>query len=228
VRPLASGVLRAATPVVAESLLGTLLVHDSPAGRTVGRIVETEAYLADGDGASHSARGPTPRCASMFLEPGHAYVYLIYGVHLCFNVVTGPVGSGEAVLIRALEPLEGLDLMQQRRGAVALRDLTNGPGKCAQAMGLERGHDGLDLGGGSLRLAARAPGWSPGRVVTTGRVGISKSVDLALRFYLEGSTWVSRRDAVRESGSARCCTRASHWDRSSGGSRRGRIRGCPG
>jgi len=201
-RPLAARFFRAPTPVIAERLLGCLLIHDSPEGRTVGRIVETEAYLAQGDGASHSANGLTARCASMFLAPGHAYVYLIYGVHLCFNVVTGGSGVGEAVLIRALEPLEGLELMRARRGGLTGHSLTNGPGKCAQAMGLELAHDGRGLGEGSLRLAARARGWSPGRMVATRRVGISKSTELPLRFLDEDSSWVSRPRSVRESGSA--------------------------
>ena len=181
-RPLASRFFRASTPEVARRLLGCLLVHDSPEGRTAGRIVETEAYLSQGDEASHSARGETARCASMFLGPGHAYVYLIYGMHHCFNVVTARAGVGEAVLVRALEPVEGLELMQRRRKGRRREELCSGPGRCAQAMGLDRRHDGLDLAAGALRIEPRPRGWSPPTIEVTPRIGIRKAADLPLRF----------------------------------------------
>lgn len=172
---------------VARRLLGAVLVHDSPEGLTAGRIVETEAYLSEGDGASHSRMGPTRRNGSMFLAAGHAYVYRIYGIHLCFNVVTGPEGRGEAALVRALEPLEGLDLMAQRRGRDAPRDLCSGPGKLVQAMGITLDHDGILLGEG-LSILPRTKAVRPevGR-----RIGISADKDLPLAFRIPGCFWGS-------------------------------------
>lgn len=181
------------TPVVARDLLGQVLVHDSPEGTTAGIIVETEAYLRD-DPASHSFRGPTPRNASMFGPPGRAYVYLIYGVHRCINVVTAAAGVGEAVLLRALEPIEGLELMRLRRGDVAERELCNGPGKLVQALGIERSHDGLDFARGPIGLReSRLPRSRRTRVVRDVRIGITNGMDLPLRFYLRESPFVSRR-----------------------------------
>lgn len=180
------------TTIVAQDLLGRILVHDSPEGSTAGIVVETEAYLRD-DPASHSFRGPTPRNASMFGPPGRAYVYLVYGVHHCFNVVTAPAGIGEAVLVRALEPIEGLDLMRLRRGEVRDRDLCNGPGKLVQALGLGRPHDGVDLTRGAIVFHESKPRAS-GRaaIVRDVRVGITNGADLPLRFYLRESRFVSR------------------------------------
>jgi DNA-3-methyladenine glycosylase len=181
------------TPVVARDLLGRVLVHDSPEGRTAGIIVETEAYLRN-DPASHSFRGQTARNASMFGPPGRAYVYLIYGVHHCLNVVTADAGVGEAVLLRALEPIEGLDLMRTRRGDVADRDLCNGPGKLVQALGIERAHDGLDFARGPIGLRESRLASPPrARVARDVRVGITNGMDLPLRFYLRECPFVSRR-----------------------------------
>lgn len=191
-RPLARAFFKGSTEKVARALLGTRLVHAAPAGRAVGRIVEVEAYLATGDRASHSASGPTERNAAMFLAPGHAYVYLIYGVHHCFNVVTARAGVGEAVLVRALEPLEGLELMRERRGSLRARDLCSGPGKLVQAMGITRADDGRDLTAGALHLLPPEPGWRGGRVVASRRVGITKAADRELRFSLASSPWRSR------------------------------------
>lgn len=180
------------TPVVARDLLGHILVHDSPEGTTAGIIVETEAYLRN-DPASHSFRGPTARNASMFGPPGRAYVYLVYGMHRCLNVVTADPGVGEAVLLRALEPIEGLELMRLRRGNVADRDLCNGPGKLVQALGIERAHDGLDFARGPIGLReSRLPRPGRARVVRDVRVGITNGMDLPLRFYLRESPYVSR------------------------------------
>jgi DNA-3-methyladenine glycosylase len=181
------------TPVVARELLGQVLVHESPEGTTAGVIVETEAYLRD-DPASHSFRGPTARNRSMFGPPGRAYVYLIYGIHRCLNVVTATAGVGEAVLLRALEPIEGLDLMRLRRGGVADRDLCNGPGKLVQALGVEGTHDGLDFARGPIGLReSRLPRPARSRVVRCARVGITEGSDLPLRFYLRDSPYVSRK-----------------------------------
>lgn len=190
--------LEGPTPDVARRLLGMRLVHDGPEGRCSGRIVETEAYLAEGDAACHAHGGRTARNASMFLAPGHAYVYLIYGVHLCFNVVTGPRGVGEAVLVRALEPLEGLERMRARRGGVSTVELCNGPGKLVQALGIGRDADGASLMHGKSRLLAPTRGWSGGPIEVGPRVGITRSRDLALRCYCLGSPFVSR--AGRASG----------------------------
>ncbi|TDJ72933.1 MAG: DNA-3-methyladenine glycosylase [Planctomycetota bacterium] len=191
-RPLERAFFRGDTQSVAEKLLGARLVHTALEGTTIGRIVEVEAYLAEDDPASHSARGPTDRNASMFLAPGHAYVYLIYGLHHCFNVVTARAGAGAAVLIRALEPLAGLELMMERRGALRPRDLCSGPGKLAQAMGLTRAHDGRDLTSGAIHLLPPEPGWRGGPVAASRRVGISKAAERELRYSLASCPWSSR------------------------------------
>lgn len=178
---------------LARHLIGAVLSHQGAEGIAVGRIVETEAYLSVDDRASHSHRGRTPRNASMFGPPGRAYVYLSYGLHLCFNVVTAPADTGEAVLVRALEPLEGLELMRRRRGGVRDRDLCDGPGKLSAALGIELGHDGASLARGLLRV------WFPrfevadSAIAVGPRIGISHAADLPLRFGLRGSAWVSRR-----------------------------------
>ncbi len=176
------------TTQVARRLLGAVLVHEAPDGCTSGRVVETEAYLSKGDEASHSRMGTTPRNASMFLAAGHAYVYRIYGMHHCFNVVTGPVGEGEAVLLRALEPLEGLELMRERRGRSRELDLCSGPAKLVQAMGIGPQHDGAQLDG-RLRLDLRA---SRVEVDVGPRIGVTRGAALPLRFRLRGSVWCSR------------------------------------
>ena len=188
--------VRGGALAVARRLLGARLVHESHEGRTVGRIVETEAYLAD-DAASHSFRGPTGRNRAMFLGAGHAYVYRIYGLHLCLNVVTGRAGHGEAVLLRALEPLEGIELMAARRGTDRLRDLCSGPAKLAQAMGVRPEHDGADLAHGRLRLIPESGGTRP-EVAVTPRIGITRAADRPLRFLVAGSPWLSRPGAPRE------------------------------
>ncbi len=184
----------APTHVVARDLIGWLLVQETRAGLRAGRIVETEAYLAEGDAASHSHCGPTPRNAAMFGPPGHAYVYRSYGVHWCFNVVTAPTGVGEAVLVRALEPVAGLEAMRALRGGARDRDLCRGPGRLTQALGISGAHDGVDLTRGALRLLVpREPRPADGPRIASGpRVGISRAVALALRFREDGSAWVSR------------------------------------
>ena len=178
------------TREVARRLLGCQLVVQTGEERLVGRIVETEAYLSAGDPASHSACGPTQRNRSMFLAPGHAYVYLSYGVHQCFNVVTGPEGSGEAVLVRALEPLAGLEHMRRRRQGRPDRELCSGPGKLTQAMGIQASHDGACLIGSELQLE---PGPRPVEALLAGpRIGIQKGVELPYRFCLAGNPFLSR------------------------------------
>ncbi|MBL8861336.1 MAG: DNA-3-methyladenine glycosylase [Planctomycetes bacterium] len=187
--------LRLSTPELARALLGAVLVHETEEGLAAGRIVETEAYLASGDAASHSRSGPTARNASMFGPPGRAYVYLSYGVHCCFNVVSAARGVGEAVLVRALEPLAGLDLMRARRGHGASRSLCAGPGRLCQALAIGLAHDGADLTRGRLRL------WLPrgpvSAIAVTPRVGVSRDAHLPLRFLLAGSAFASRAVAGR-------------------------------
>ncbi len=178
------------TREAAQKLLGKILVHDSPEGRTSGRIVETEAYLAN-DPASHSYQGKTQRNEQMFGEAGTAYIYLIYGVHHCFNVVTRPVGIGEAVLIRALEPIEGIDLMRKRRGSThSIRRLCAGPGNLVKAMGISKKQNGISLLDGKLRIERGRK--RQARIVTTPRIGLSKGKFLPYRFSIQNNPFVSR------------------------------------
>ena len=167
--------------------------------RTTGVIVEVEAYTGPDDPASHAAAriGRTRRNASMFGAPGTAYVYLSYGLHWCLNVVTGPIGDPCAVLLRAVDPIEGLDIMVARRGRE--RDLTSGPGRVGQAFGITDALDTHDLSSPPLRLL---PGWSipPGSVDVSPRVGVSRAQDWPLRFFVRGNTSVSR---IRRSMRAR-------------------------
>ncbi|HEV3152193.1 MAG TPA: DNA-3-methyladenine glycosylase [Candidatus Baltobacteraceae bacterium] len=188
-RRVRRGELPARTRELARALIGCVLVRDCPDGRTAGRIVETEAYLFD-DPASHSYRGPSARNASMFLGPFHAYVYKIYGTSFCVNVTSETHGHGAAVLIRALEPLEGRELMEERRGTNRVRDLTRGPGRLCQALGIDRKLDGVDLlRDADLWLAARNR--PPGTVGSSTRIGITKAADLPLRYYERGNAFVS-------------------------------------
>jgi DNA-3-methyladenine glycosylase len=169
-----------ATAEVARDLLGKTLAL----GACAGLIVETEAYLGEGDPAAHSAAGLTDRTRVIFGPPGHAYVYLSYGVHECFNITAEPGVRPGCVLIRALEPTTGLDLMRARRPAARTdRDLTNGPGKLTQALGITRQHYGRDLTRGDL-VVRDSPGFTPTEVIVTPRIGITKAVDLPLRFLL--------------------------------------------
>lgn len=178
---------------MARRLLGLrLAVRDASGAWLVGRIVETEAYLPEGDPACHAHRGPTARNRAMFGPPGTAYVYRIYGLHHCFNVVTGAEGVGEAVLVRALEPLVGEQRMAARRGRSARTELCSGPAKLVQALGILREDDGSCLRTGRVRLLPARDRVPRGEVVTTERVGIKKAADLPLRFYLAESDCVSR------------------------------------
>jgi len=169
---------------VARALLGQLLVH----GETAGVITETEAYLGGEDLASHSARGKTQRTAVIFGPPGHAYVYLNYGLHECLNLVAELEGQPGCVLLRAIAPERGVGLMRARRGNVKERDLANGPGKLTQALGITRALNHADVAGadviqGDLRVEERPPVESS-RIVTTPRIGITKCADWPLRFIL--------------------------------------------
>jgi len=173
--------------MAARDLLGWKLVHDTPEGRTAGYIVETEAYDMH-DPASHSFGGLRARNAPMYEAAGTIYVYLIYGMHRCVNIVTGPQGHGQAVLIRALEPTEGLDFMKKQRDTQNEKLLTNGPAKLVQAMSITGDLNGKKLGD-HLHLE---PGIEVRKVVQTTRVGISKAVDQPWRFYIAGNPHVSR------------------------------------
>ncbi len=178
---------------LARTLLGRVLVHDDPgAGRIAGLIVETEAYGGRNDPASHAHRGETPRNRVMFGAPGHAYVYFTYGMHHCFNVVCGPPGHPMAVLVRALEPLVGLEQMAARRGVRDATRLARGPGALAQALGLGREHDGLDLTRGRLWVADLPPVRAPGAIARGPRVGIRLAAERPWRYWLAGSAYVSR------------------------------------
>jgi DNA-3-methyladenine glycosylase len=174
-------------PELARRLLGKILRHRG----VCGWIVETEAYLGLQDAASHAYRGLTPRTRVLFGHPGHAYVYLIYGIYECLNVVAEPEGSPGCVLIRALEPLDGLDAMRQRRPAARRdEDLTSGPAKLALALGVTRLQNGADLTRGELTISAPAAerqfevGISP-------RIGIRHNADWPLRFFIQGNRFVS-------------------------------------
>ena len=171
---------------LAKELLGMYLVHESPEGKTVGKIVETEAYLAD-DPACHASRGKTKRNEQMFGKAGTAYVYFIYGMYHCFNVVSNKEGVGEAVLIRALEPVEGIELMKKRREN---KELCNGPAKLVMAMGIEKNHNGVDLHKDKLYLKKGKKGFD---IVSTTRVGISEGIDLPYRFYIQDNGYISRK-----------------------------------
>lgn len=161
-------------------------------GTTSGRIVETEAYLGLQDRAAHSFRGITPRTRVLFGQPGHAYVYLIYGMYECLNVVAEPEGSPGCVLIRALEPLQGIPRMRRRRpGARGVEDLANGPGKLTLALGISRRHNGADFTKGSLTIHASARSEAL-RIGVSSRIGIRHCADWPLRFFIEGNRFVSR------------------------------------
>jgi DNA-3-methyladenine glycosylase len=187
--PLARAELPVDTAALAHFLVGKLVVRELPEGIASGRIVETEAYVI-GDAAGHGYRGMTPRNRSLFLERGHAYVYLAYGVSWMLNVSSETIGVGAGVLIRALEPVQGIAIMAHNRGTERLRDLARGPGRLAEALSIDRALDGLDLcRKGPLWLAG--DGQAPSEVGKSVRIGITREADRVLRFYVRGSPFVS-------------------------------------
>lgn len=185
---------------VARELIGCILVRSAPEGVAAGRIVETEAYLAQGDPGSHSFEKRTRKNASMFGPPGRAYVYPIHA-KWCFNTVTEPEGVASAVLIRAVEPILGVDLMQARRGRDDLLDLARGPARLCQAFAIDRSLDGFDLTLGERLFVAADPDppRRPAPIARSPRIGLSRGAALPLRFFLEGCRFVSgpRRPRAR-------------------------------
>jgi DNA-3-methyladenine glycosylase len=197
-RPLPRPLYEPSAEVVASRLLGQLLIRSSSEGICGGFIVETEAYLTD-DPACHAYRGPSKRNGVMFGQPGHAYVYFIYGCHFCLNAVCRPAGVAEAVLIRAVEPAFGQAIMQKNRPCRDPRQLTNGPGKLCQAMKIDRSLDGVDFcdSAGPLYIVQN-PRYREFMklqrpIVISPRIGITKAVSHPLRFFLQGSSYVSGR-----------------------------------
>lgn len=178
------------TLTLSKLLLGCTLVHESPEGRTAGIIVETEGYL-QGDPACHAYRKKSVRNAPMFESAGTCYVYLIYGMHYCVNISSGAKDIGEAVLIRALEPTEGIELMQKRRKTNDIKNLCSGPAKLVQAMGITLDFNFLTLDSDEFHcLESTNNDFS---IVTTTRIGITQGADLPYRFYIEGTGFVSRK-----------------------------------
>jgi DNA-3-methyladenine glycosylase len=187
--PLDRAELPADTVALARYLIGQILVRALPEGVVSGRIVETEAYVV-GDAAGHAYRGMTPRTRSLFLERGHAYVYLAYGSSYMLNVSSEMPGIGAGILVRAIEPLQGIPIMQRNRGVERLRDLARGPGRLAAALRIDRRLDGLDL-------CREGPLWlghgddEPGEIGQSVRIGIRRDASRVLRFYLRDNPFVS-------------------------------------
>lgn len=179
------------TKNLAIELLGKLLVRKIGKKHLIGKIVETEAYLDKNDLASHSAVGKTTRNEVMFDESGLAYVYFTYGMHYCFNVVSGESGKGSAVLIRALEPIAGINIMQKNRGTNNFTNLTNGPAKLCQALSIDKSLNGLDLRKSKILYLANSIE-EKFLVVKTSRIGIKKSQEKLLRFYIKENNFVSK------------------------------------
>ncbi|MBI4394904.1 MAG: DNA-3-methyladenine glycosylase [Candidatus Omnitrophica bacterium] len=183
------------TPVVAFELIGKILVFKQNGSVLSGKIVETEAYLGSSDPASHAHRGVTPRNHVMFGRAGISYVYFTYGNHHCLNLVTEPDGVPGAVLIRALEPLSGIQVMTKRRGGASRDQLTNGPGKLTQAFGITREHSGLDLTQDSFFVAQDEKKEEEAlHIQAAPRIGISRAKEMPLRFYLRSNPFVSVRN----------------------------------
>ena len=177
------------TRALARALLGYILVHESDDGITAGRIVETEAYLP-GDPACHGYGGKSLRNATLFGPPHRAYVYQIYGTSYCVNLSSELDGTGAGVLVRAVEPLQGIELMQKRRGCERIRDLCRGPGRLCQALAIDRSLDGTDLfSNPNLWLAS--DGERSARIRTSARIGVTKAAERRLRFYISENPYVS-------------------------------------
>lgn len=188
-RPISVGELPVETTALARALIGYVLVHKSAEGTIAGRIVETEAY-PPGDPAGHHFRGRTQRNASLFLSAHHAYVYHIYGTSYCFNLSSEDDGIGGGVLVRALEPMTGVALMQANRGTGVVADLCRGPGRLCRALGIDKRFDGITLFGGE-RLWLAAPDRALGRIGASRRIGVTRAASRLLRYYERGNAFIS-------------------------------------
>ena len=186
---LQPGRLPIETRALARALIGCVLVRDSDDGIAAGRIVETEAYLP-GDPACHAFTGKSARNATLFGPPHRAYVYLIYGTSYCFNLSSEPEGEGAGVLVRALEPVDGLPLMHERRATESKRDLCRGPGRLCRALDIDRTFDGVDLFSDRRLWLAEDEAFRA-RVRCSPRIGITRAVGRKLRFYAAGNPYVS-------------------------------------
>lgn len=175
---------------VAKDLLGKYLVVQKDGHFLSGKIVETEAYIGFKDPASHAYRGLTPRNKVMFGDPGYAYVYLTYGMHHCLNLVTEKKGYPAAVLIRALQPAEGIEVMRQRRGCQSGKELTNGPAKLCQALGVDRNLNGTDLCLDTIYVEDR--GEVVGKIATSSRIGVNEEKKKKWRFFIENNEFISK------------------------------------
>jgi DNA-3-methyladenine glycosylase len=196
--PLPAAFYARETELVARDMLGAVLECHTPEGIASGRIVETEAYLGEHDPACHAAVGRTTRTLPLYGPPGTSYVYFIYGMHWCVNAVTRAEGLPSAVLIRALEPLEGIELMRQRRpGARRLEELTNGPARLCQALGIADAHNGLPLQQPPL-VVRRGRHVADDAVIVTPRIGIRKAAKWPLRWIVADSSFVSAGPRSRE------------------------------
>lgn len=198
--PLSQDFYQQSADTVAPNLLGKIIIIRGLDGVvTAGEIIEVEAYLGATDPASHAFAGPRSRNRSMFAEGGRCYVYLSYGMHFCMNVVTGPKGRGEAVLIRAVRPCLGIAHMRQRRGMVAngdpsaIKGIADGPGKLTQAMGINLSFDGRDFFRKNCKIVDIGTQFTKKEIGISPRIGISKAVDLPLRFFLKAAVGLSRR-----------------------------------
>lgn len=189
--PLPESFYMHSTEMVAMDLLGRLIVRNTPEATMMARIVEVEAYFGEDDPASHASRGMTPRNSIMFGRAGIAYVYLNYGVHYLFNVVTGREGVAGAVLIRAVEPIYGIESMMKNRSAKSEIALTNGPGKLTKALGINIKHNGVDLTTDKSDLYIATGVQEPFSIINSPRVGIATGKDLLLRFAIKGNPYVS-------------------------------------
>lgn len=174
---------------VAKELLGKFLIHETEGGTIITRIVETEAYLGQSDPACHASVGLTKRTKLFFGLPGIAYIFINYGINNCLNAITSPIGKAGCVLIRAVEPIKGIDLMKINRGNnISNKNLTNGPGKLTKAMGINMSLNGADLISGNLYIKNSKDKF---KIQKTTRIGISKAIDKQLRFYIKNNNFVS-------------------------------------
>ncbi|MFP4136707.1 MAG: DNA-3-methyladenine glycosylase [Candidatus Acetothermia bacterium] len=180
------------TATVAKDLLGKELIRVIGDRLLRGKVVETEAYYGKSDPPSHASSGRTPRSEIMWKEPGLVYVYLVYGIHMMFNVVTEPKDSPGAVLFRAVEPIEGVEYMVKGRGVNAVEDLADGPGKLTEAFRIGKEENGLDLTESEELWLIASDAQEGGEIVESTRIGVSEGKEKKLRFYLEGNQFVSR------------------------------------